>query len=281
MFSIDPRSFEYPWQSPYVYHRNSPIAVIDFMGGGDPEKLKKAAKKGVETAKKWKKKYKSACNRTVQAAVSYFTDGKVDITGLAKDMYSDLQQGKYADFEPLDVNLTTEEGKKKVQELANQGELIVGVSNRTNREHTVMFVPGDMAEGKNWKGGGDMPLVLEGGSYGTFESTPLTTASGQATVKAMKLYIYKPGLKVSNSDNIQQQTNAIASSTIYGPYNLPSVVKTAQTNSSSFKRIGPVTLKSNIEVNQNLSVMPASIVSSSSGSSIGRFKQFSYKMRGY
>jgi RHS repeat-associated protein len=35
MFSIDPRSFEYPWQSPYVYHRNSPIAVIDFMGGGN------------------------------------------------------------------------------------------------------------------------------------------------------------------------------------------------------------------------------------------------------
>lgn len=35
MFSIDPRSPEYQWQSPYVYHRNSPIKVIDFKGGGD------------------------------------------------------------------------------------------------------------------------------------------------------------------------------------------------------------------------------------------------------
>ena len=37
MFSIDPRTPEYPWQSPYVYHRNRPIAVIDFMGGGDDD----------------------------------------------------------------------------------------------------------------------------------------------------------------------------------------------------------------------------------------------------
>ena len=37
MFSTDPRTPEYPWQSPYVYHRNSPISCIDFMGGGDPD----------------------------------------------------------------------------------------------------------------------------------------------------------------------------------------------------------------------------------------------------
>ncbi len=35
MMSLDPRAYEYPWQSPYVYHRNSPIWVLDFMGGGD------------------------------------------------------------------------------------------------------------------------------------------------------------------------------------------------------------------------------------------------------
>ncbi len=35
MFSIDPRSAEYPWQTAYAYHRNSPVWVIDYMGGGD------------------------------------------------------------------------------------------------------------------------------------------------------------------------------------------------------------------------------------------------------
>jgi RHS repeat-associated protein len=37
MFSIDPRTSEYPWQSPYVYHRNSPISTVDYLGGGDKE----------------------------------------------------------------------------------------------------------------------------------------------------------------------------------------------------------------------------------------------------
>ncbi len=37
MFSIDPKASEYPWQSSYVYHRNSPIKIIDFLGGGDSE----------------------------------------------------------------------------------------------------------------------------------------------------------------------------------------------------------------------------------------------------
>ena len=36
MTSIDPRAIEYPWQSPYAYHRNSPIWKVDFLGGGDP-----------------------------------------------------------------------------------------------------------------------------------------------------------------------------------------------------------------------------------------------------
>lgn len=34
MFSIDPRASEYPWQSSYAYHMNSPVKIIDFLGGG-------------------------------------------------------------------------------------------------------------------------------------------------------------------------------------------------------------------------------------------------------
>lgn len=33
--SIDPRTGEYPWQTPYAYHRKSPIVQIDYLGGGD------------------------------------------------------------------------------------------------------------------------------------------------------------------------------------------------------------------------------------------------------
>lgn len=34
MFKIDPREAEYPWQSTYAYYSNSPISVIDYLGGG-------------------------------------------------------------------------------------------------------------------------------------------------------------------------------------------------------------------------------------------------------
>jgi RHS repeat-associated protein len=36
--SRDPRSNEYPWQSPYVYYFNSPISKIDFNGEGDGDR---------------------------------------------------------------------------------------------------------------------------------------------------------------------------------------------------------------------------------------------------
>ncbi|MCB0510232.1 MAG: phosphodiester glycosidase family protein [Bacteroidetes bacterium] len=38
--SIDPLTRDYPWQTPYAYHRNSPIALIDWNGYGDPPYVK-------------------------------------------------------------------------------------------------------------------------------------------------------------------------------------------------------------------------------------------------
>ena len=35
MFSVDPWTSKYAWQSPYSYHRNSPVWRIDWMGYGD------------------------------------------------------------------------------------------------------------------------------------------------------------------------------------------------------------------------------------------------------
>ena len=42
MFNVDPRTKEYPWQSPYVYHKNSPIFILDYLGGGGDDRVKKA-----------------------------------------------------------------------------------------------------------------------------------------------------------------------------------------------------------------------------------------------
>lgn len=38
--SIDPKTSEYSWQTPYAYHRNSPITIIDWYGYGDPPYVK-------------------------------------------------------------------------------------------------------------------------------------------------------------------------------------------------------------------------------------------------
>ncbi|WP_343693213.1 RHS repeat-associated core domain-containing protein [Chitinophaga sp.] len=37
--SIDPQSGAYPWQSPFVYHRNNPVNFTDYKGLGDPPTL--------------------------------------------------------------------------------------------------------------------------------------------------------------------------------------------------------------------------------------------------
>jgi RHS repeat-associated protein len=34
MFSNDPRAMEYAWQTTYAYHRNSPVSILDYLGGG-------------------------------------------------------------------------------------------------------------------------------------------------------------------------------------------------------------------------------------------------------
>jgi RHS repeat-associated protein len=38
-FSTDPREMEYAWQSTYVYFKNCPISVIDFLGKGDVDQI--------------------------------------------------------------------------------------------------------------------------------------------------------------------------------------------------------------------------------------------------
>ena len=56
MYSIDPKGSQYSWQSPYTYHRNNPITIVDYMGLGDGDgdkketNLQKATKVGITTA---------------------------------------------------------------------------------------------------------------------------------------------------------------------------------------------------------------------------------------
>jgi RHS repeat-associated protein len=55
--SVDPWTSKYAWQTPYAYHKNSPIAFVDWKGYGDPtdgekKEIKKGAKKAFNQAAK-------------------------------------------------------------------------------------------------------------------------------------------------------------------------------------------------------------------------------------
>ena len=67
MFKRDPRTKEYPWQSPYVYHRNNPIAWIDYMGGGDPPASEQISK----LLTKSDQEYANAEKKGAQAEAKY------------------------------------------------------------------------------------------------------------------------------------------------------------------------------------------------------------------
>ena len=67
MFHIDPRAGEYPWQTTYAYHRNNPVAIVDFLGGG--EKEDKVSKRKVE---KFEKKINKIREKGGESAVNNF-----------------------------------------------------------------------------------------------------------------------------------------------------------------------------------------------------------------
>lgn len=78
MLCVDPRAFEYPWQTSYAYHRNNPIWQTDFMGGGDPPE--EPQRKSVEVKKGdnlWniakKTLGKEANNKTIVSLINEIT----------------------------------------------------------------------------------------------------------------------------------------------------------------------------------------------------------------
>lgn len=67
MFCIDPRAPEYAWQSPYVYHRNSPIWKVDYLGGGDgPEPVEHTVGSG-ESLEQLSEKYGVSQDEIIKA----------------------------------------------------------------------------------------------------------------------------------------------------------------------------------------------------------------------
>ncbi|MDR0793879.1 MAG: RHS repeat-associated core domain-containing protein, partial [Chitinophagaceae bacterium] len=224
--SCDVKSADYPQVNPYCYALNNPLRYVDPTGMSpeNPDKLKQAAKVGVEASAKYKSDHKvsSACNVAVREAVKEFTGqnllspenvgkgtGKEAVAaGQANAIAQALASGKIEGFKELDIK----GDYQQLQDLANQGRLIVGAVDKsaTGSGHVVMFVPGEMGVGESWRGGGNMPQVMDGGNKGDLEQTPLTTVSGQTTVKNMKFYIYESSQETTGNGMGDQYNSSIS-----------------------------------------------------------------------
>jgi RHS repeat-associated protein len=77
--SIDPWTDKYPWQTPYAYHRNNPVAFVDWNGYGDPDG-KKRAEKAKKVDNSDTRSYKQS------RAEGYKTDNFVDCSEFAAEI---------------------------------------------------------------------------------------------------------------------------------------------------------------------------------------------------
>ncbi len=164
--SIDPRIKEYPWQTPYSYHRNNPINITDYLGGGDPpdkNEVKFVDNKGAQIQGIKAFKFKGS-------TMTPFVSGDKTLSEAGKSQ----DQPNTTDYT---INAQFLEGRlffnNQGKAYANGKELPDGASQpgwsyiSSDGKGGYTFGQGDPpANSKNAVGGG-RPLILNGLAYGT------------------------------------------------------------------------------------------------------------------
>jgi RHS repeat-associated protein len=105
MFSIDPRSVEYPWQTTYAYHRNSPISILDFLGGGDTDDKQKVTayvNPNVEKNRKALQKVNTQYQNTRQMYIDYYKSiGKINDNSTNEEIEAVFSQSNKQELDRL------------------------------------------------------------------------------------------------------------------------------------------------------------------------------------
>ena len=205
--SIDPLFKNYVWQSPYVAFDNSPINKSDPRGdaAGEPEKITKAASNAVKKVKENDPSGSTParCNKGVNYAFKEIT-GSSELNGkTANQMVSHFESSE--DWSTVDIS--------KVQELANQGEVIIATYKTTSGSgHVALAVPGkaetskgtwDSESAKDLDGG--IPKLMDTGYGMRTTSQSANYSFGKTKQKSVVFYKYTPALSNTNPSEVPKE----------------------------------------------------------------------------
>ncbi|MCW5921681.1 MAG: RHS repeat-associated core domain-containing protein [Saprospiraceae bacterium] len=231
-WSVDPLAVKMPNWAVYNYAFNNPLRFIDPNGAqpGDPEKLKQAAKNAVSTVttNDPSGSLPARCNVGVSAAFK-------ELTG--SDELSSMRANQMIDYMKSSSNFT-EVTIDQVQELANQGEIVVAgyqsssyLKNKSllddqqkpdseiSSGHVALAVPGEaLKSGGTWNGQkskdmeGGIPNLMDTGRDMRAESQPANQSFGKGKQGDVKFFHYigggtpEPPVNDSNPVSLPQAT---------------------------------------------------------------------------
>ena len=200
--SVDPQTKEYPWQSPYAYHRNSPIVFVDWQGGGDPP-YEKNNVHFVPLHDPFVTVFKRNDNQTFTEAAKTVTSSGVAYTinmqlfdrqGIGKlDYY--YSDGPLATSHFPNIGLTIADGKV----FSGKSSPLTFYFAQDQQTKKWSFGQGDPPTASAIAFGGAVPIIINGLSYGESNIYKPGAPSGLPTIGP-------PG--AGNEQYLEQRSNA-------------------------------------------------------------------------